>query len=145
MIPYHDHDIKAKTCWSTKKQKILFYAKLAINVTKITSNLRIIHPIPLGCLQYFVHDTGLLRSFNFPPAATVGATGLLATSTQHTSYTHLANQNYKICIQVWWLTNKGLSFCPLGQLKNKKKTFNSNLHHFRWKIEYRAIPPIRQG
>jgi hypothetical protein len=50
---------------------------------------------PKGCLQYFNSDTGLLRSFNFPSAATVGSTGLVKAS-----YTHLANQNYKICIQV---------------------------------------------
>jgi len=68
---------------------------------------------PKGCLQYFVHDTGLLRSFNFPPAATVGATGLLATSTEHTSYTHLANQDYKICIQK--NPSKGrVCYAPIG-------------------------------
>jgi hypothetical protein len=49
---------------------------------------------PKGCLQYFIHDTGFLRSFNFPPATTIGSSGYIATS-----YTHLANQNYKICIQ----------------------------------------------
>jgi len=49
---------------------------------------------PKGCLQYFNTDTGLLRSFNFPSAATVTATGLIKSS-----YTHLANQDYKICIQ----------------------------------------------
>jgi len=59
---------------------------------------------PKGCLQYFVHDTGLLRSFNFPPATTVGTTGNIATSiggstTLGSTYTHLANQDYKICIQ----------------------------------------------
>merc|ERR1712165_93612 len=49
---------------------------------------------PKGCLQYFNTDTGLLRSFNFPSAATVGTSGLIRTSD-----THLANQDYKICIQ----------------------------------------------
>jgi len=49
---------------------------------------------PKGCLQYFVHDTGLLRSFNFPAAATVTTSGTVLAS-----YTHLANQDYKICIQ----------------------------------------------
>jgi len=56
---------------------------------------------PKGCLQYFIHDTGLLRSFNFPPATTVGTTGsiLSSSSTAGTTYTHLANQDYKMCIQ----------------------------------------------
>jgi len=49
---------------------------------------------PKGCLQYFNQDTGLLRSFNFPSAATVTTTGQL-----QTSYTHLANQDYKMCIK----------------------------------------------
>lgn len=49
---------------------------------------------PKGCLQYFNTDTGLLRSFNFVPAATFGSSGLVRTSD-----THLANQDYKICIQ----------------------------------------------
>merc|ERR1712165_30679 len=49
---------------------------------------------PKGCLQYFNTDTGLLRSFNFVPAATFTSSG-----TVRTSDTHLANQDYKICIQ----------------------------------------------
>jgi len=63
---------------------------------------------PKGCLQYFVHDTGLLRSFNFPSAATVGSTGLI-----QTSYTHLANQDYNICIQK--NPSKGrVCYAPIG-------------------------------
>jgi len=54
---------------------------------------------PKGCLQYFNTDTGLLRSFNFPSAATVGTSGLIGTASLVTSFTHLANQDYKICIQ----------------------------------------------
>ena len=62
---------------------------------KSRSKLRINHPILSGCLQYFNTDTGLLRSFNFVPASTFGSSGLVRTSD-----THLANQDYKICIQV---------------------------------------------
>jgi len=63
---------------------------------------------PKGCLQYFIHDTGFLRSFNFPPAATVGTTGLI-----QASYTHLANQDYKICIQK--NPSKGrVCYAPIG-------------------------------
>jgi len=57
---------------------------------------------PKGCLQYFIHDTGYLRSFNFPPATTVGTSGSILSAsgtTTGTTYTHLANQDYKICIQ----------------------------------------------
>jgi len=63
---------------------------------------------PKGCLQYFVHDTGLLRSFNFPAAATVTTSGTVLAS-----YTHLANQDYKICIQK--NPSKGrVCYAPIG-------------------------------
>ena len=102
-----------KTCWSNKKQKSYFTKKMS---KKSCSKLRIIHPILSGCLQYFNTDTGLLRSFNFVPAATVGTSGYI-----QTSYTHLANQDYKICIQVWWLTKRLILLDVWKNLKALKK------------------------
>lgn len=79
-------------------KNLILIGRLCILLKKMSkksrSKLRIIHPILSGCLQYFNTDTGLLRSFNFVPASTFGSSGLVRTSD-----THLANQDYKICIQ----------------------------------------------
>jgi len=49
---------------------------------------------PPGCLQYYKETYGIIQSFNFPAATTVGSTS-----------THLINQRYQICIR------RGLNFC----------------------------------
>ena len=102
---------------------------------KSRSKLRIIHPILSGCLQYFNTDTGLLRSFNFVPASTFGSSGLVRTSD-----THLANQDYKICIQVWGiLTKTHLSRCPSGLKQKCTQTLTSFLGTFFQALSHDAI------
>jgi len=46
---------------------------------------------PPGCLQWFIADTGSVRSFNFPNIARGGVVGA--------TVTHLSNQEYDICIR----------------------------------------------
>jgi len=85
---------------------------------------------PKGCLQYFIHDTGLLRSFNFPPATTVGTTGSLQTSSGHSSYTHMANHNYKICIQK--NPTKGrVCYAPIGTISTSHTGTFGLSHHVK--------------
>merc|ERR1719270_3304168 len=85
---------------------------------------------PKGCLQYFVHDTGLLRSFNFPSASTVGTTGsiLSSSSTAGTTYTHLANQDYKICIQKNPAKGR-VCYAPIGTISTSHTGTFGLSHH----------------
>lgn len=59
-----------------------------IAVTQYMCNEETINGGPRGCLQYFTAISDNIKSFNWPTASTVGATA-----------THLANQDYSICIR----------------------------------------------
>ena len=64
---------------------------------------------PPGCLQYYTEDTGTIQSFNFPQptVTTITATGAqwFCASFYHfdscysSTVTHLARQNYDVCIR----------------------------------------------
>lgn len=50
---------------------------------------------PPGCLQYFMGNTGVIASFNYP----IGASTISDTATDGTAVTHLSNQNYDVCFR----------------------------------------------
>jgi len=50
---------------------------------------------PPGCLQYFMSNTGVVASFNYP----IGASTISDTATDGTAVTHLSNQDYDICFR----------------------------------------------
>jgi len=57
---------------------------------------------PPGCLQYYKETYGTIENFNFPTATTSLTSGI----------THLARQNYQVCIR------RGINFCYICYTPN---------------------------